>query len=80
MGIYGKCKYFNCFSWLSELPFKMLRKAFRRPGSREREIWSKAGALGTQKAARCLSVVVQMSKGPRWWNIPPVGWSRVWEV
>lgn len=64
MGIYGKCKYFDCFSRLSELPFKMLGKAFRRPGSGEREIWSKAGALGRQKGVQRLPVVVQMPEEP----------------
>lgn len=64
MGIYGKCKYFDCFSRLSELPFKMLGKAFRRPGSGEREIWSKAGALGRQKGVQRLPIVVQMPEEP----------------
>lgn len=34
MGIYGKCKYFDCFSRLSELPFriaKMPRKGIQTP-------------------------------------------------
>lgn len=83
MGIYGKCKYFDCFSRLSELPFKMLGKAFRRPGSGEREIWSKAGALGRQKEFSVCPSLSRCPKSQPWpqrWNIPPLGWARVWEV
>lgn len=60
IGIYGKCKYFNCFSWLTELPFritKMLRRGVPiRPGSRKCKTWCKAGGFGRLKGAQCLSL------------------------
>lgn len=60
MDIYGKCKYFDCFSRMSELPFRMLGEGIRTPKlGRMQDTVSGRGALAN---AQRLSVSLSLSR------------------